>query len=73
MDAEFECMDFISELRYPTMWYSKLIVAILALLFFTFLAAGAISGYLVYRMVSPAQNRTESDLRDFPGHPEVLS
>ena len=73
MDAEFECMGFLSELRDPTMWYSKLIVAILALLFFTFVAAGAISGYLVYRMVSPAQNRTESDLRDFPGHPEVLS
>lgn len=73
MDAEFECMGFISELRSPTMWYSKLIVAILALLFFTFLAAGAISGYLVYRMMSPAQSRTETDLRDFPGHPEVLS
>ena len=73
LDAEFDCMGFFSELRDPTMWYSKLIVAILALLFFTFLAAGAISSYLVYRMVSPAQGRAESDLRDFPGHPEVLS
>jgi hypothetical protein len=69
----FERMGFISEFRYPTRWYSKLIIAVLALLFFTILATAAISGYLVYRMGSPAQSHSDIDLRNFPGHPEVLS
>jgi pimeloyl-ACP methyl ester carboxylesterase len=66
-------MGFISEFRYPTKWYSKLVIAILALLFFTLLATAAISGYLVYRMGSPAQSYSEIDLQNFPGHPQVLS
>jgi pimeloyl-ACP methyl ester carboxylesterase len=68
-----ESMGFISEFRDPTKWYSKLSIAVLALLFFTILAAAAISGYLVYRMVSPAQSHSDFDLRNFPGHPESLS
>ena len=65
-------MGFISEFRDPTKWYSKLVIAALALFFFTLLATAAISGYLVYRMISPAQSHSEIDLRNFPGHPESL-
>ena len=72
MTAKFERIGFLSELHYPTQWYSKLIVAILALSFFSLLAAGAISAFLVYRMVTPAESRMDLDLKDFPGHPEVL-
>jgi len=66
-------MDFLSEFRDPTRWYSKLFIAALALFFFTTLATAAISGYLVYRITSPAQSHSEIDLRNFPGHPESLS
>src|SRR5882762_7731794 len=70
---ESERMDFISEFRNPTKWYSKLFIAALALFFFTILATAGISGYLVYRVITPAQNHSDFDLRNFPGHPESLS
>jgi hypothetical protein len=66
-------MGFLSEFRDPTKWYSKLFIAALALFFFTILATAAISGYLLYRMISPAQSHSDIDLRTFPGHPESLS
>jgi len=65
-------MAFISELRYPTKWYGKLITATLALLFFALLGAITISGFLVYRIISPAQSRSDINPRDFPGHPDIL-
>ena len=70
---ESERMGFTSELRHPTMWYAKLAIVILALAFFTLLAAGAVSGYLVYRMVSPARSHSDIDLQNFPGHPQKLN
>lgn len=70
---KFERMGLLSEFRDPTKWYSKLIIAALALFFFTILAAAAISGYLVYRMTSPAQSHSDIDMSTFPGHPESLS
>jgi pimeloyl-ACP methyl ester carboxylesterase len=70
---ESERMAFISEFRYPTKWYSKLVIAILSLFLFLLLATAAISGYLVYRMTSPAQSHSEIDLQNFPGHPLKLS
>jgi pimeloyl-ACP methyl ester carboxylesterase len=66
-------MDLLSEFRDPTKWYSKLVIAALALFFFAILAAAAISGYLVYRITSPALSQSDIDLRNFPGHPEALS
>ena len=66
-------MEFISEFRNPTRWYSKLAIALLALIFFTTLSAGAISGYLLYRILLPARSHSEFDLKNFPGHPEILS
>lgn len=55
------------------MWYTKLAIIILALVFFALLAAGAVSGYLVYRMISPARSHSEIDLQNFPGHPQKLN
>ena len=70
---EFESMGFISELRYPTTWYSKLVIAIAGLFFFGLLALAAISGFSIYRMVSPARSHSEINLQIFPGHPQALS
>jgi alpha-beta hydrolase superfamily lysophospholipase len=66
-------MRFISELRHPTTWYFKVAIATLAFLLFSLLAAAAISAYLIYKMVSPAQSHSQIDLQTFPGHPEALS
>ena len=66
-------MGFTSEFRHPTTWYTKLAIVILALILFGLLAAGAVSGYLVYRMSSPARSHSDIDLQNFPGHPEKLS
>jgi hypothetical protein len=66
-------MDFLSELRHPTIWYTKLAIAILALVFFALLAAGSVSGYLVYHMTSPTRSHSEVDLQNFPGHPDKLN
>src|SRR5258705_2135522 len=71
--CESESMGFISEFRDPTKWYSKLFIAALALFFFMILATAAISGYLVYRMISPAQSHSNIDLKTFPGRPESLT
>src|ERR1700724_1338811 len=66
-------MGFFSEFRYPSQWYSKLAIAILALAFFALLASAAISGYMVFRIVMPARSHSEFDLENFPGHPQTLS
>jgi pimeloyl-ACP methyl ester carboxylesterase len=65
-------MGFIAELRTPSKWYSKLVIAVLELFFFALLAVAAISTYMVYRIVSPAQSHSEIDLQNFPGHPQAL-
>src|SRR6202140_920050 len=66
-------MGFFSEIRHPTRWYTQLAIAILALAIFAFLAAGSVSGYLVYRMISPARSHSQINLQNFPGHPEKLN
>ncbi len=71
--AHSESMGFISEFRYPSRWYSTLVIAILGLLLFAFLAVLALSGFLTYRMVTPAQSHSEMNLKSFPGHPETLA
>ncbi|PYU57257.1 MAG: hypothetical protein DMG55_20625 [Acidobacteria bacterium] len=53
-------MQILYELRYPTRWYTKLLMALLALAFFAVLATMAIAGFLVYRIVKP--QRTSSDV-----------
>lgn len=66
-------MNILDEFCHPTRWYSKLIAATLALFFFTFLAAGIIAGYVVYRIVAPVSAESALDLTNFPGHPENLA
>src|SRR6185369_13952291 len=70
---ESERMGFTAELRSPTTWYTKVAISLLALTIFVFLAAGAVSGYLVYRMISPSRSHSEIDLQHFPGHPVLLN
>jgi uncharacterized protein len=65
-------MNILYEFRHPTRWYSKLVAAILALTFFTLLAAAIIAGYMVYRVVVPVSADTAIDLTNFPGHPEEI-
>jgi hypothetical protein len=71
--ADYYCMNILEEFRRPTRWYSKLIAALLALIFFTFLAAAIVAGYMVYRIVAPVVAESAIDLTNFPGHPEVVS
>jgi pimeloyl-ACP methyl ester carboxylesterase len=66
-------MGFISEFQYPTQWYSKLLAALLALVFFWFVATVAISGFMLFRIVSPTPSQTNLDFSNFPGHPEDVT
>ena len=66
-------MALLSEIRYPTQWYSKSIAALLALGFFTFVAAAIISGFVVYNIVTPHGGSQPINLTSFPGHPEEIS
>ena len=66
-------MALISQLRYPTTRYAKLITASLALLVFALLAAITLSAFLLLRILSPVQNRADIDTKGFPGHPEAVS
>ncbi len=65
-------MQILHELRYPSRWYTKLLMALLALAFFAVLATMAIAGFLVYRIVKPQRSGTEISMASFPGRPEVL-
>jgi uncharacterized protein len=65
-------MQIFNELRYPTRWYTKLIMALLALVFFAVLATSSIAGFLVYRIVKPQRTSSEINMASFPGRPEVM-
>src|SRR5260370_13981196 len=65
-------MPILHELRYPTRWSTKLLMALLALAFFAVLATTAIAGFLVYRIVKPQRTSTEINMASFPGRPEIL-
>jgi len=66
-------MDLLSEFSHPTQWYSKLIAAFLAIAFFTLLAGGIISGFVIYRIAAPTATVEGINLANFPGHPEDVS
>src|ERR1700752_2330221 len=59
-------MALLSELRYPTRWYSKLIAAVLALSFFTFVAAAIISGFVLDNIVMSRTGSQPIGLTNFP-------
>jgi uncharacterized protein len=65
-------MQILFELRYPTRWYTKLLMALLALVFFAVLATTAIAGFLVYRIVKPQRSSSEINMASFPGRPETI-
>ena len=65
-------MQIFSELRYPSRWYTKLLMHVLALAFFAFVAISALAGFLVYRIVKPQRSAPGISLASFPGHPEVM-
>jgi pimeloyl-ACP methyl ester carboxylesterase len=65
-------MSILSELRYPTRWYTKLLTALLALLFFAVLATAGVAGFLVYRIVEPERTSSEINLQSFPGRPDAV-
>ena len=65
-------MQILFELRYPTRWYTKLLMAVLALVFFAVLATTAIAGFLVYRIVKPQRSSSEINMATFPGRPEIV-
>src|SRR5207247_6316082 len=65
-------MQILYELRYPNRLSTKILMALLALVFFAVLATTAIAGFLVYRIVKPQRSSTEINVASFPGRPEVL-
>jgi pimeloyl-ACP methyl ester carboxylesterase len=66
-------MNIFSELRRPTLWYSKLVAALVALAFFLVLATAAVGAYLVYHIVAPAKTGEAVDLTNLPGRPQDFS
>src|SRR5713101_6305276 len=66
-------MQILYELRYPTRWSTKLLLALLALVFFAVLATTAIAGFLVYRIVKPQRTSSEISMASFPGRPETVN
>jgi uncharacterized protein len=66
-------MSIIDELRYPRRWYTKLLIIILALIFFALLATVAISAVLTYWIVKPQRSSSEINLNTFPGRPDEVT
>jgi uncharacterized protein len=66
-------MHVLAELRYPTRWYTKLFMALLAIAFFAVLATTAIAGFLVYRIVKPQRSTSEISMASFPGRPDTVT
>jgi pimeloyl-ACP methyl ester carboxylesterase len=65
-------MHILFELRYPTRWYTKLLMAVVALAFFGMLAIGAIAGFLLNRIVKPQRTSSEISMQSFPGRPDAM-
>lgn len=65
--------NILYELRYPSRWYTKLLMAILAMAFFAVLATAAVAGFLVYRIVKPQRSSTGISMETFPGRPEAVT
>ena len=65
-------MQILYELRFPSKLSTKLLMALVALIFFAVLATTAIAGFLVYRIVKPQRTSSEINMASFPGRPEVL-
>jgi len=65
-------MYIFDEIRSPTLWYTKLLVSVFALVFFAVVATSAIAGFLVYRIVKPQRTSSEISMDSFPGRPDSM-
>src|SRR2546425_10556618 len=65
-------MQILYEFRYPSRWYTKLLMALLAVVFFAVEATSAIAGFLVYRIVKPQRTSSEINMDSFPGRPDAM-
>src|SRR5260370_2490599 len=65
-------MSILDEFQFPTRWYTKIWMAILALLFFAVVATSASAGFLVYRIVKPQRSSSEINMDSFPGRPDAM-
>jgi len=66
-------MSIVDELHYPRSWYTKLVIVILALLFFAGMATLVISGVLTYWIVKPQRTSSEINMESFPGRPDEVN
>ena len=65
-------MSIVNELHYPSRWYTKLLIVILAFVFFATLATVVISGVLTYWIVKPQRTSSEINMASFPGRPDEV-
>src|SRR5579859_4499422 len=65
-------MSIADELHYPSRWYTKLLIVILAFVFFALLATVVISGVLTYWIVKPQRTSSEINMASFPGRPDEV-
>src|SRR5260221_5418908 len=65
-------MSILDEFRFPSRWYTKIGMAVLAMLFFAVVATSAIAGFLVYRIVKPQRSSSEINTDSFPGRPDAV-
>jgi pimeloyl-ACP methyl ester carboxylesterase len=65
-------MSIVNEFHYPTRWYTKLLVVILAFVFFAVIATVVISGVLTYWIVKPQRTSSEINMASFPGRPDEV-
>jgi pimeloyl-ACP methyl ester carboxylesterase len=65
-------MSIVDELHYPSRWYTKLLIVILAFVFFAILATVVISGVLTYWIVKPQRTSSEINMASFPGRPDEV-
>src|ERR1700686_4823991 len=65
-------MSIRDEIRAPTLWCTKVLMAVSALVFFAVVATSAIAGFLVYRIVKPQRTSSEISMDSFPGRPDSM-
>ena len=66
-------MTIFDEFRFPTRWYTKILMAVLAMAFFVVVGTSAIAGFLVYRIVKPQRSSSEINMDSFPGRPDAVN
>jgi pimeloyl-ACP methyl ester carboxylesterase len=66
-------MAVLSELRYPTTRFAKVLSGLLAIILFAIVALGTISGFLLYQILKPARSPAMFDLNVMMGHPTTFS